>query len=128
MAIVQELVSNFCHMTTRKCKTCGEYKPFRDYDGSQWLKDHKKRQCNKCKPPNQAQTVAAATGTHAPTPVEQHDAVGGQSAAAAGDTASAGGDGESVAASPPSSAVIHIFVLYFDTTSVNIFSPVMDEG
>jgi hypothetical protein len=74
------------------------------------------------------QTVAAATGTHAPTPVEQHGALGGQSAAAAGDAASAGGDGESVAASPPSSAVIHIFVLYFDTTSVNIYSPVMDEG
>ena len=89
MAIVQELVSNFCHMTTRKCKTCGEYKPFRDYDGSQWLKDHKKRQCNKCKPPNQAQTVAAATGTHAPTPVEQHGALGGQSAAGAGAGAAA---------------------------------------
>jgi hypothetical protein len=36
MDFVQELVSNFCHMATRKCKTCGEYKPFRDYDGSQW--------------------------------------------------------------------------------------------
>ncbi len=75
MDFVQELVSNFCHMSTRKCKTCGEYKPFRDYDGSQWLKDHKKCQCNKCKQSNQAQTVAAATGTHAPTPVEQHDGV-----------------------------------------------------
>ncbi len=89
MDFVQELVSNFGHMATRKCKTCGEYKPFRDYDGSQWQKDHKKRQCNKCKPPNQAQTVAAATGTHAPTPVEQHGALGGQSAAVAGAGAAA---------------------------------------
>ena len=91
MDFVQELVSNVGHMAPvmRKCKTCGEYKPFKDYDGSQWQKDHKKRQCNKCKPPNQAQTVAAATGTHAPTPVEQHGALGGQSAAA-GITAAAG--------------------------------------
>ena len=94
----------------------------------QWHLDRKKRHCKKCKPPKKAQTVAAATGTHAPTPVEQHGALGGQSAAAAGDAASAGGDGEFVAASPPSSAVIHIFVSYFDTTSVNIYSPVMDEG
>ena len=121
MDFVQELVSNFGHMATMKCKTCGEYKPFKDYDGSQWQMDRKKRQCKKCKPPKKAQTVAVATGTHAPTPVEQHGALGGQSAAAAG-------DGESVAASPPSSAVIHIFVSYFDTTSVNIYSPVMDEG
>jgi hypothetical protein len=46
MDFVQELVSNFGHMAPviRKCKTCGEYKPFKDYDGSQWQKDHKKRQ------------------------------------------------------------------------------------
>ena len=32
MDFVQELVSNFGYMATiiRKCKTCGEYKPFKD--------------------------------------------------------------------------------------------------
>jgi hypothetical protein len=45
MDFVQELVSNVGHMAPvmRKCKTCGEYKPFQDYDGSQWQKVHKKR-------------------------------------------------------------------------------------
>jgi hypothetical protein len=32
MDFVQELVSNFGHMATMKCKTCLEYKPFKDYD------------------------------------------------------------------------------------------------
>jgi len=119
MDFVQELVSNFGHMATMKCKTCLEYKPFKDYDAM--ASGPQEAPLQEVKPPKKAQTVAAATGTHAPTPVEQHGALGGQSAAAAG-------DGESVAASPPSSAVTHIFVSYFDTTSVNIYSPVMDEG
>jgi hypothetical protein len=53
---------------------CLQGKPFTDNDGSQWQLDRKQRQCKKCKPPKKAQTVAAATGTHAPTPVEQHGA------------------------------------------------------
>ena len=46
------------------------------------------------------QPVAAATGTHPPTPVEQHGALGGQSAAAAEDAASEGAGGNFVAAFP----------------------------
>ena len=47
--------------TVLKCKTCQKFKPFTDYDGSEWQKNRKKRQCKECKPSKKTQTVAAAT-------------------------------------------------------------------
>ena len=71
---MQQLVSNFGHMATvLKCKKCGKFKPSTDYDGSEWQKDRKKRQCKECKPSKKTQTVAAATDTHAPTPGEHRN-------------------------------------------------------
>ena len=83
---VQQLVSNFGHMATvLKCKKCGKFKPFTDYDGSEWQKDRKKRLCKGCK------------RGPAPLPTD----AGQPSAAATGDAASAGAGGDFVAASPP---------------------------
>jgi len=59
-----------------KCKTCGGFKPCKDYSSSERQKNRKKRQCKECKPPKKMQTVAAA-------------------AAPALDAASTGGDGRS---------------------------------
>jgi hypothetical protein len=103
----QELVSNLGQMAsenvTKKCSVCSLHLFREGYNsGWKWRQNSKKRKCQQCLLAPTAQPVAAATGTHAPTPVEQHGVLGGQSAAATGDAASAGAGGDFVAASPPS--------------------------
>ena len=126
---MQELGSDFRQMAsqnvTKKCIKCQQELPRAGYETVQWELP-RNRKCRNCKlgptarecvlfigtkfsilytsmySPAEAATqpVAAATGTHPPTPVEQHGALGGQSAAAAEDAASAGAGGNFVAAFP----------------------------
>ena len=68
------------------CMDCEQWRPRLDFKTKQWELP-RNRTCRLCEV-----LVAAATGTHAPTPVEQHGALGGQSAAAGITDAGAGAD------------------------------------
>jgi hypothetical protein len=89
---VQELVSNLGRMASQNvtkkllCIECKNELPRADYKTSQW-KLRANRTCKACQ----------LLGILSVIPVEQHGALGGQSAAAAGDAASAGAGGDFVA-------------------------------